>query len=171
MLETIVARPVSESNGGGREDRGPAAATERLKALVLDSPPSPESRRAYSRTPAGFLGRCQRQRASGFTKATVNAYPAELELQGCRCPHEPRALGHPQARSGGGVQRPDAAATGGRHRAVERSDVPGHTDGHVANARASLAHPRGLRPGPPHAPVPWKQTSVSTSTKSAGHLV
>jgi site-specific recombinase XerD len=61
---------------------GTDAATERLKALVLDTLPSPESRRAYSRALDDFLGWCQRQHPDGFTKATVNAYRAELESRG-----------------------------------------------------------------------------------------
>ena len=59
-----------------------AAAMARITALVLDALPSPESRRAYSRALDGFLMWCRDQGATGFTKATVNAYRAHLEAQG-----------------------------------------------------------------------------------------
>src|SRR3954454_24701853 len=59
-----------------------AAALSRLKALVLDSLPSPESRRAYSRALDDFLGWCSHHPGNGFTKATANAYRAALEARG-----------------------------------------------------------------------------------------
>ena len=58
------------------------AQAERLKALVLDTLPLPESRRAYSRALDDFPGWCQRQHQDGLTKATVNIYGAELESCG-----------------------------------------------------------------------------------------
>jgi hypothetical protein len=59
-----------------------AAAMERIKALVLDSMPFPERRRAYGRALHDFLNWCCERGASGFTKATVNAYRADLEARG-----------------------------------------------------------------------------------------
>jgi integrase len=59
-----------------------AAALERIKALVLDGLTSQESKRAYSRALDDFLGWCQREVRSGFTKATVNAYRSHLEARG-----------------------------------------------------------------------------------------
>ncbi|HWT80196.1 MAG TPA: site-specific integrase, partial [Candidatus Methylomirabilis sp.] len=58
------------------------AAWERVKMLVLDSVPSPESRRAYGRAVDQFLGWYIESGATGFTKATVNAYRSHLETQG-----------------------------------------------------------------------------------------
>jgi site-specific recombinase XerD len=58
------------------------AAAERLKALVMDSLPSQESKRACGRALDDFLGWCQCNAPDGFTKATVNAYRAGLEARG-----------------------------------------------------------------------------------------
>jgi integrase/recombinase XerD len=56
---------------------------ERLKALVLDSVNSPESKRAYSRSIDDFLKWFTATKpAAGFTKATVQAYRAELVNSG-----------------------------------------------------------------------------------------
>jgi site-specific recombinase XerD len=56
---------------------------DRIKALVLDSVPSPHSRRAYDRSLNAFLTWCATQGlAAGFTKATVQRYARELESQG-----------------------------------------------------------------------------------------
>ena len=52
---------------------------ERLKALVLDSVNSPESKRAYDRAITDFLLWCSTAApGTGFTKATVQAYRAQL---------------------------------------------------------------------------------------------
>src|SRR5689334_11819040 len=52
---------------------------EKLKALVLDSVVSPESKRTYGRGIDRFLQWFQRERpATGFTKATVQAFRANL---------------------------------------------------------------------------------------------
>ena len=59
-----------------------AGAFARIKALVLDSLPSPESRRAYGRALDDFLQWRQRHGVRGFTKAAVNAYRAHLEGRG-----------------------------------------------------------------------------------------
>jgi site-specific recombinase XerD len=56
-----------------------AAALERIKALVLDTLPSPESKRAYCQALDDFFRWCGAQAIDGFTKATVNAYRANLE--------------------------------------------------------------------------------------------
>src|SRR4051812_32925202 len=61
---------------------GQAAAMARIKGLVLDSLPSRESRRAYTRALDDFLDWCHRHGATGFTKAAVNAYRAALEARG-----------------------------------------------------------------------------------------
>jgi site-specific recombinase XerD len=55
---------------------------ERLKALVLDSVNSPESKRAYDRAITDFLLWCSTAGpGTGFTKATVQAYRARLVEQ------------------------------------------------------------------------------------------
>ena len=59
-----------------------AAALARIKALVLDSLPSSESRRAYGRALDDFLAWRQRHGGTGFTKAAVNAYRTHLGAQG-----------------------------------------------------------------------------------------
>ena len=52
---------------------------ERLKALVLDSVNSPESKRAYDRAITDFLLWCSTAApGTGFTKATVQSYRAQL---------------------------------------------------------------------------------------------
>jgi len=57
----------------------PPDAIERLKALVLDSVNSPESKRAYDRAITDFLLWCSTAApGTGFTKATVQAYRAQL---------------------------------------------------------------------------------------------
>jgi integrase/recombinase XerD len=58
-----------------------AAAFERIKALVLDSLPSPESKRAYGQALDDFLGWCEADAIGEFTKATVNAYRVNLEAR------------------------------------------------------------------------------------------
>ena len=58
-----------------------AASLERIKALVLDTLPSPESRRAYRQALDDFFRWCETEAADGFTKATVNAYRASLETR------------------------------------------------------------------------------------------
>ena len=55
---------------------------DRLKALALDGVTSPHSRRAYGKALDHFLGWYTLQGASGFTKATVNAYRTHLESLG-----------------------------------------------------------------------------------------
>jgi site-specific recombinase XerD len=58
-------------------------AIERLKALVLDSVNSPESKRAYDRAITDFLKWASTTaRNTGFTKATVQAYRAHLSALG-----------------------------------------------------------------------------------------
>lgn len=56
-----------------------AAAFERIKALVLDTLPSPESKRAYRQALDDFFGWCEVDAIGEFTKATVNAYRVSLE--------------------------------------------------------------------------------------------
>jgi site-specific recombinase XerD len=56
-----------------------AAALERIKALVLDSLPSPESKRAYRHSLDDFFRWCEVEGIGAFTKAAVNAYRAGLE--------------------------------------------------------------------------------------------
>ena len=58
-----------------------AAALERIKALVLDSLPSAESKRAYRQALNDFFNWCGAEAVDGFTKATVNAYRANLEAR------------------------------------------------------------------------------------------
>jgi integrase len=63
-----------------REILTPRAATlARIKALVLDTLPSPESKRAYSQALNDFLRWCEVSAVSEFSKATVNAYRASME--------------------------------------------------------------------------------------------
>ena len=56
-----------------------AATLARIKALVLDTLPSPESKRAYSQALDDFFRWCEVSAVSEFSKATVNAYRASLE--------------------------------------------------------------------------------------------
>jgi integrase len=58
-----------------------AAAFERIKALVLDTLPSPESKRAYRQALDDFFNWCEAAAAGEFTKATVNAYRVNLETR------------------------------------------------------------------------------------------
>jgi site-specific recombinase XerD len=59
-----------------------AAALERIIALVLDTLPSAESKRAYRQALDDFFRWCEAEASGGFTKATVNAYRASLEARG-----------------------------------------------------------------------------------------
>jgi integrase len=61
-----------------------AAALERIKALVLDALPSPESKRAYGKALDDFLGWWWAGQAPSctFSKALVNAYRTHLEARG-----------------------------------------------------------------------------------------
>jgi site-specific recombinase XerD len=54
----------------------------RIKSLVLDSVTSPHSKRAYEQALDAFERWCVETRATGFTKATVQAYRAALEAAG-----------------------------------------------------------------------------------------
>src|SRR5687768_14321945 len=54
----------------------------RLKALVLDSVSSPITRRVYNLALDEFINWYTHQPLGGFTKATVNAWRAALELRG-----------------------------------------------------------------------------------------
>jgi site-specific recombinase XerD len=58
-----------------------AAAFERIKALVLDTLPSPESKRAYRQALDDFFHWCEAAAVGEFTKAAVNAYRASLEAR------------------------------------------------------------------------------------------
>jgi integrase len=58
-----------------------AAALERIKALVLDTLPSPESKRAYSQALDDFFRWNGAEAGGEFTKAAVNAYRASLEVR------------------------------------------------------------------------------------------
>ena len=56
-----------------------AATLERVKALVLDTLPSPESKRAYGQALDDFFRWCEAEAVSEFTKAVVNSYRVSLE--------------------------------------------------------------------------------------------
>ena len=56
-----------------------AAAFARIKALVLDTLPSPESRRAYGQALDDFFRWCEAAAVDEFSKASVNAYRSSLE--------------------------------------------------------------------------------------------
>ncbi len=56
-----------------------AAAFARIKALVLDTLPSPESKRAYGQALDDFFHWCEVAAVSEFTKAAVSAYRTSLE--------------------------------------------------------------------------------------------
>lgn len=58
-----------------------AAALERIKALVLDTLPSAESKRAYRQGLDDFFRWCGAEGPDGLTKATVNPYRAHLEAR------------------------------------------------------------------------------------------
>ena len=58
-----------------------AAALERLKALVLDTLPSAESKRVYRQALDDFFRWCEAAAAGEFTKATVNGYRSSLEAR------------------------------------------------------------------------------------------
>src|ERR1051325_9541965 len=53
-----------------------------LKSLVLDSLPSPHSRRAYAKALDHFHDWATRHAPDGFSKATVQRYRLALEQQG-----------------------------------------------------------------------------------------
>jgi site-specific recombinase XerD len=56
---------------------------DRIKALVLDSVPSPHSRRAYDKALTDFMLWYQAEAPSdGFSKATVQRYARQLEALG-----------------------------------------------------------------------------------------
>jgi site-specific recombinase XerD len=57
-------------------------AWEKLQALVLDSVSSPHSKRAYAKALTDFRAWGVRTEASGFSRATVQAYRASLETAG-----------------------------------------------------------------------------------------
>jgi hypothetical protein len=57
------------------------AALERIKALVLDTLPSPESKRAYAQALDDFFRWCDDAAVGEFTKAVVNSYRAGLEAR------------------------------------------------------------------------------------------
>jgi site-specific recombinase XerD len=61
---------------------GRAAEWGRLKALVLDSVSSPITRRLYNLALNQFIAWYGQEPRPGFTKATVNAWRAELEARG-----------------------------------------------------------------------------------------
>src|SRR4051812_49216449 len=71
-METLPA-PISRPN---------FASIGRLKALVLDSVNSAESRRAYDKAITNFLLWCSTTPGAGFTRATVQAYKAHLHALG-----------------------------------------------------------------------------------------
>lgn len=58
-----------------------AAALERIKALVLDTLPSPESKRAYGQALDDVFRWCEAEAIGGFSKAAVNAYRVSLEAR------------------------------------------------------------------------------------------
>ena len=58
-----------------------AVALERIKALVLDTLPSPESKRAYGQALDDFFRWCDSESVGEFTKAVVNGYRASLETR------------------------------------------------------------------------------------------
>src|SRR5215211_898633 len=59
-----------------------AEALTAIKNLVLHSVRSPHTRRSYDRALTGFLMWCSSGEGAAFTKATVQAYRAELEGRG-----------------------------------------------------------------------------------------
>ena len=59
-----------------------ATRLEQLKAIVLDTVTSSETKRAYRRSLDDFLGWCFAEWRQGFTKAAVNAYRTHLEGRG-----------------------------------------------------------------------------------------
>ena len=58
-----------------------AAAFERIKRLVLDALPSPESKRAYGNALDDFFRWCEAAAVGEFTKAVVNSYRVSLEAR------------------------------------------------------------------------------------------
>ena len=56
-----------------------ATAFERIKSLVLDTLPSPESKRAYGNALDDFFRWCEATAVSELTKAVVNSYRVSLE--------------------------------------------------------------------------------------------
>ena len=62
-----------------------ATAFARIKALVLDTLPSGESKRAYGQALDDFLDWREAAAVGEFNKAVVNAYRASLEARGL-CP-------------------------------------------------------------------------------------
>ena len=68
-----------------------AAAFERIKSLVLDTLPSPESKRAYGSALDDFFRWCEAQAVSEFSKAVVNSYRVSLEERSLRPPRSTNA--------------------------------------------------------------------------------
>ena len=62
-------------------DRAPVWAWSRLRGLAVDSVASAHSRRAYGRALDRFRAWCERSRADGFTRETVQRYRASLEAE------------------------------------------------------------------------------------------
>src|SRR5690349_1622495 len=114
-LPALVARPTPEW-------------IERLRALVLDSLTSPESKRAYGRAITEFLAWFQTaQPATGFSKATVQNFKARLTEKGL----SPSAINVQMTAirrlaaeaADNGLMTPELAAGIGRVKGVKREGI------------------------------------------------
>ena len=82
-LPSIGPTP-SKNEDGGDTGEGPliaCAALDRIKALVLDTLPSPESKRAYGNVLNDFFHWCEAMAVGEFTKAAVNSCRVSLEAR------------------------------------------------------------------------------------------
>jgi site-specific recombinase XerD len=104
-----------------------SAAIGRLKALVLDSVNSPESKRAYDRAITDFLKWCSTTPGTGFNKATVQAYRAHLSALGLAASTvnvRMSAIRRLAAEAGdNGLMAPELAAGIGRVKGIKKEGV------------------------------------------------
>lgn len=102
--------------------------TDRLKALVLDSVTSPESKRSYERAITDFLFWCSTATPrTGFTKATVQAYRTHLieqSLSASTVNVRMSAIRRLAAEAAdNGLMAPELAAGVGRVKGVKREGI------------------------------------------------
>ena len=115
-----------------------------LKALVVNSVNSRESKRAYVRGVDEFLKWCDTYKPTGFTKATVQSYRSHLVESGAGTIHsESPDDHHPPPGRGNGRQPP--ARTGHRIRDCTGERCAPHFAPHdLRRSYAKLAH-KGAR--------------------------
>ena len=109
------------------------AGWEKLKTLVLDSVSSPITKRVYNMALNEFMEWFQQTPRSGFTKATVSAWPGIVGgAQARDVVYHHSDVGDPQIGCGGRRQRPARAGVGRRHQSGEERKMRGHPRGQLA---------------------------------------